>query len=135
CQRTCRLECFALIFLCRLLEHPPALGQDGVLMTGQGLTNDRNIPSISTEQAGVQIGQECVVHREQSQSGMQLLLRASSPLGFGMRPSQQWIHPFPVVFEIAHDSWDICKRGTEELVSQHLRSQLSINFEASVNEE
>ena len=44
--------------------------------------------SLSTEQTVFQIGQLLIVHFEQRQGGMQLLLGVSSLLGFGKSLSQ-----------------------------------------------
>src|SRR5262245_50647683 len=62
-QCACRLECFTLVLLCRLLEHPPAFCHQGVLMTGQGLANYRDILSFSTEQPVLQVACLRVVYR------------------------------------------------------------------------
>ena len=66
---------------------------------------------------------------------MQLLLGVSSRLGFGIRLSQQRIDPSPVGFEFGNDSWNVCKRGTEEFVPQPLGLQPSINLIASPAQE
>ena len=70
-EGACRLESLhPASFWFRLLQHPPALCYEGVLMTGQGLAYDRDILSVSTEQPVLQIGQLRLVYREQSQSGI-----------------------------------------------------------------
>ena len=85
-------------------------------MTGQGLAKDRDILGVGTEQPGFQVGQWPLVHGEQSQGGMQLLLGVPGLSGFGISLFQQRIDPSPVRFELDNDARYVRQRGSQEFV-------------------